>query len=256
MEETILWQQTSLVTPGRSYGRGTTPIPVSFEIPEGLPQFDDSDPDHQIVWRLDVRADVPGVDYEARFEVPVFPPASGATPSPSAKRESPPVDLDARLKKAGVLVELLADGKRFVFPRARNTGSALGFTAFFLVWTAIVVVLFYSEAPRLFPWVFGAFDALFLLVFLDLWLYSSALEVRPGELRFRGGLLGRGRERRWSASEVERIEAKRGEQSGNRLFYKIDVFGRDRRGKTVARRIPDLETAGALAREIEEGMSV
>lgn len=47
-------------------------IPVSFDIPADGDESDDSDPSNRVVWRLEARASVPGVNYLSRFEVPVF----------------------------------------------------------------------------------------------------------------------------------------------------------------------------------------
>jgi hypothetical protein len=47
-------------------------IPVVFPVPGDCQPSDDSDPNDQIVWRLKASAKVPGIDYSATFEVPVF----------------------------------------------------------------------------------------------------------------------------------------------------------------------------------------
>jgi hypothetical protein len=47
-------------------------VPVSFDIPPGLPPTSTDDIDDQIRWRLEARAELPGVDYEAQWQVPVY----------------------------------------------------------------------------------------------------------------------------------------------------------------------------------------
>lgn len=47
-------------------------IPVIFQVPAGCEPTDESNPNNQIVWRLTASAKVPGIDYSASFEVPVF----------------------------------------------------------------------------------------------------------------------------------------------------------------------------------------
>ncbi|MBZ0258153.1 DUF3592 domain-containing protein [bacterium] len=49
-----------------------TEIPVHFEIPDGLQESNDDNIMSQYVWLLEVSAATPGVDYQAKFEVPVF----------------------------------------------------------------------------------------------------------------------------------------------------------------------------------------
>lgn len=249
-EETMLWEKTTTVRLARHFGLGSVAIPVGFDIPADLPPTDESDPKYQIVWCLDVRADVPGIDYQARFDVPVFRTGEGAPSAPVLAVALSPLELESRLKKAGVRVEPLPGGKRFVFSGNRSLGSAFSSFAFLAVMTFVAVVLFYSDAPRLFPWVAGAFDALLLFAILDAWLDSKRVDVKPGAIAVRSGWFG-GTEKRWSVAEVERIRATRGPQSGSRLTYRLELLRRSGRSKKIARGLPDPETAESLAREIE-----
>jgi len=47
-------------------------IPVLFDIPRECFESDDSNPACKVVWWLEASAEAPGVNYLARFEVPVF----------------------------------------------------------------------------------------------------------------------------------------------------------------------------------------
>lgn len=59
-------------------------IPVSLEIPAGCEETDSANPDNHIYWQLEARAAVPGVNYLARFEVPVFKIRPNPTAQPPA----------------------------------------------------------------------------------------------------------------------------------------------------------------------------
>lgn len=249
--EKVLWQ--------KSYRAGLDPshggIPVSFYVPYECEPTDVDEPDNQKIWRVEVTADVVGVDYHAQFEVPVFrtehsspePMEPGDLTPPPTRIEYP---LEQKLKKSGARVEPTPEGRRYVFPMARNPGSALALSGFFAVWTGITAGLWYSDAPRFFPWVFGFFDALILWGVLDFWFHSSRIEVRPGRLRFASGLFG-GRERELTGTDVEEIATKRGTQSGNTLYYQLQIRERGGRSHTAAKRLADLDTAERLAKEIE-----
>lgn len=253
--ETVLWQRSMVLE------RESAPlelrrsvIPVSFRIPYECEPTDERDADNQVVWRLELKAELPGVDYYSQFEVPVFRTADSSADYEHDRGAEEQlvqnVDLATKLRQAGIVMELLPSGKRYVFPMARRVGAALGLTGFFVVWTGIVVALFYSDAPRLFPWVFGAFDALILMGMLDVWFYRSWIDVRPGEIVFQGGVFGMGSTRRFVKDQVDTVRPKREMQSGNQLYYQLDVVERGGGTYVAAKRLPDLETAEQLARDV------
>lgn len=71
--ESVLWQETTRVSGSRvGAGLDRAMIPISCAIPRGLQSTTVEDDDRMIVWRVIVNAKVPGVDYEAAFEVPAF----------------------------------------------------------------------------------------------------------------------------------------------------------------------------------------
>jgi hypothetical protein len=74
VSETPLWQQESRVT-GATAMRlaiGGVRVPFSMTIPNDVRSSDISTPRDQVLWRLEVSAEMPGVDYAASFELPVF----------------------------------------------------------------------------------------------------------------------------------------------------------------------------------------
>ncbi len=252
--ENVLWQSSYHVARDRSHGG----VPLAFHVPFECSPTDVDDTDNQKIWRLEVAASVRGVDYHVQFDVPVFRTEYSSTePAEEAGANAAParayrieVPLAQQLIKSGARVEQTTSGKRFVFPMARHLGTAAGLSVFFVVWSAICVGLWVSDAPRLFPWVFGLFDALLLLGVLDVWFFSSHIEVRPGGLTYAAGLFG-GRRRHLSSSDVEKVGPKRGMQSGNKLFYQLEIRERDGSARVAAKRLPDLDTAERLAKEIE-----
>ena len=79
-----LWDASQPVRlPG---GTGIFVIPVSITIPANCEESSDADPGNLVFWRLEATAKVPGVNFLARFEVPVFKPRSSTTPSPAASQ--------------------------------------------------------------------------------------------------------------------------------------------------------------------------
>ncbi|MEM7507072.1 MAG: hypothetical protein AAF415_10005 [Pseudomonadota bacterium] len=66
-----LWEDTRRVTVQRQGGRPSVTVPVRFEMPEDQPQTTPGD-SHGIHWHLHARVRLPGLDWRAEFEVPVF----------------------------------------------------------------------------------------------------------------------------------------------------------------------------------------
>ena len=259
-QQTVLWQKSHVIARELlAHDLRRSAIPVSFGIPFDAKASDESNADNRIVWKLEVAAAVPGVDYHAEFEVPVFHTEESAenfrvAEDSSIERVVP--ELGKKLEQAGIRVELLPAGKRLVFPRARALGPAIGLTVFFAVWTAIVYGLNASDAPRLFPWLFGFFDVLLLLGVVDMWLYHGFIEARPGELSFGSGLFFTGAPQKLISGEVQKLEAKRGTQSGNKLYYQLVVHERGGKRHTVAKRLPDLETTERVIENLESILCV
>ncbi len=80
-----LWEESKNI-PATSLVHGPldTIIPVEFTIPSDALQTDDDNPNDKIQWSLNVKADVPGVNYSDEFELPVFRQAQSAeAPAPA-----------------------------------------------------------------------------------------------------------------------------------------------------------------------------
>jgi hypothetical protein len=74
-ERREVWSEEAYVegTPGARADRDLE-VPVSFDIPSSLPPSPAARSSNQIEWEVRVHADLPGPDYEATFEIPVFEP--------------------------------------------------------------------------------------------------------------------------------------------------------------------------------------
>jgi len=68
---TTLWA-SEMELPGASQRADGIALPVAFEIPIDATETDTRSPRDQVVWELEVKASLPGVDFGPRFELPVF----------------------------------------------------------------------------------------------------------------------------------------------------------------------------------------
>lgn len=82
IENTVLWRGEKQMR-ARTYHGDYALIPVSFAIPTDLPPSTTRKRSKKqlartgeadFVWKVAVRAEMPDIDYEARFEIPVYPP--------------------------------------------------------------------------------------------------------------------------------------------------------------------------------------
>lgn len=70
-DETTLWEHKE-VMPGATRRDDGIAIPVAVPLPADARETDERDSTDKVIWRLEVNAALPGVDFKGRFEVPVF----------------------------------------------------------------------------------------------------------------------------------------------------------------------------------------
>lgn len=70
-DETTLWEHEE-VMPGATRRHDGIAIPVAVPLPADARETDERDSTDKVIWRLEAEAALPGVDFKARFEVPVF----------------------------------------------------------------------------------------------------------------------------------------------------------------------------------------
>jgi hypothetical protein len=268
--EAVLWQAEQNV-PSGAVGPGPLGrmIPVDFAIPpESLVTYHDN-PSDQVLWLLHAQADVPGVDYEDDFEVPVFRTASSAQPTRDSQSPSfsgadafgfgtAPGESDstavAQPAHTKVIVSMQSGGTEFYFPAFRSPGRALGLLAFTLIWSGVVYGLSRSHAPAFFFIVFGLFDVLLIYGVLHVILGSARITVVNGEILSRSSILGVGSTRRIPFSDVDSIlpvvSMQQSGSSGSAL-YAIRLRTKNGRKITLADEIDSRQDARWIVSQIE-----
>ncbi len=258
--ESILWQEERTV-PGRS-SRGptgmTTTIPIAFALPaDGVP-CDSTDPRDCVLWRLEVSASVPGVDYGSTFEVPVFRTSESAqplTPEQQNRLADPAALADYRQPpESRIRVSTNRRGTEIAFPAARNPGAAAGVSVFFVIWAAAIWFMLHVGAPLLFPIVFGLFQLLLLYMVLELWLGVARVTVDSTAVTVARGYLTPMRERRYSAGEISEVTTKIGMQAGGRPYYDLVLVRTNGKRITAGGSIRDKREAEWLVGVVKQGM--
>lgn len=78
-KEEILWESQRNLPGAVPEAEGVV-VPIAIPIPRDAPETSSANPSDRILWRLELKSVVPGVDFLAQFEVPVFYTAESDTP--------------------------------------------------------------------------------------------------------------------------------------------------------------------------------
>ena len=258
--ERTLWQDTVEVSADELLAgpRGAS-VPVRFAIPYDAGPESDPDASGAIKWRVEVEAALPGVDYSTHFIVPVFK-TPDSDPALQMEVRKPPlaesVDAAAELEAMGILRQPTPQGGvAYVFRRARAKSAAIGLSIFTLIWCGFIWLMIELGAPIFFPVVFGLFALLMLVGMVDLWLKQTRVQAEGGRLAFNRRLLGSGKTLIFSAGDIAKLEVERGMQSGNRLYYRIELYTRAGKRHTLASQITDQRLAKRMIDDLESALA-
>ena len=214
----IRWQEKKNL--GAEYmaaGPNGSTIPVEFEIPRNLPASDKTNSSSEILWLLRAEADIPGVNFDETYEVPVFETRE----SPSLQDWQSHEEEEHKLHpptvpvRGTVVVSPAPEGgTQFYFPAGRNVSSAVGVTLFAVLFGGATVGILYMHAPFIFPVVFGLMDLLLWFITLNLWFGSARIVAKSDAVEVHTLLLGHHGMKRWLSGEIRAIYPKITMQSG------------------------------------------
>ncbi len=222
--EKILWQDEKWLRPDLPEPEGHTGIPVFFLVPVDQPESTAGRGDG-IHWLLEASARVPGPNFSAAFEVPVFklPEIPEPSEDPTASYQMSLDEIRQQIHSRVRVNDVPGGGREFVFPAARNPGFASGATVFWLIWTGAVVFMVWKHAPLVFPLVFGAIDLLMTAFAFDLWFRRSRVVVTPAQVTVQTAWLVLKKERQIAASDIIGFRAQPGATAGHQAYYDLKI---------------------------------
>jgi len=258
--EKTLWQDTVVVpTNALLAGPQGASVPVRFAIPYDAGPQSDPDPSEPVKWKLEVEAALPGVDFSGTFVVPVFLTADSDRDLEAPVDEptlSEDIDTTRQMQSMGILRRPTPQGGlSYIFRRARSKSAAFGLTVFTAIWCGFIAIMQNVGAPILFPIVFGLFALLMFWGLIDLWFKQTRVEVTAGRLAYNRRYIGAGKTLVFGTAEVARIRAKRGMQSGSKLFYRIVLETSAGKEHTLASQIRDQRLANRIVSDLEETLT-
>ena len=199
--EEVLWEAQIDVV--RTFRDGaSTVIHFAFRLPaEGLPSTPLPQKDG-ICWRLEANAEVPGVDYRASFEVPVFTPPPGTVVAVSDVPIAVGFDDYVQPPSSRILVTTTRHGTEIWLPAARHLVPALVVTASAVFFGGLGVFLLWTEAPQLLAWAVCLVGAVIGLAGANLLFGTSQILANLDGMEITQGFLGLGRTRHIPAADV------------------------------------------------------
>ncbi len=263
--QTLLWEE-ELTVPQLRMGRGPEGFyaPVEFPIPFDCKPYDDSNPRDRITWSMQARAETPGVDFAAVFDVPVF-----LTAESSAEAVS---ELDSPRFGSGLRDAAEAEppcverpspngGVEFYFPPRGVKGGAVAATVVAMVFTASLGLLVFLHAGLLFWIVWGLFDLVVIYAALYCWFGTTRIRIENGRIE----TLDRMLLYRWTKSldcdQVERVDldvsgSASSPAGAKSVSYKVDLIAKDGSKLNLLLQVKGKEAARAFARRVERALEI
>ncbi len=220
--ETVVWEETQKIALATPAYEGAH-IPFTFAIPADAEPTSTAIGPSKIVWRLQAAAEVPGVDYSANFEVPVF--ATGETPA-VIEPVWPAPDVDfanwtpdpASHIKLGITP---TGGEEITVGPA--TKGRVGFVLFTVIWYAALAGMYAMQVPRFFPGFFAVVGLIIVVIGCD-WLFGrSVIRADRRSLSLQRTWLGFGSPRSIAPHDVTAITTSIGGTQNGAAVYDVVV---------------------------------
>ncbi len=179
-KEEAKWQD-ELVAHAEPGGKGTH-LSFRFDVPEGLDESDAAQKgDGYYIWRVNLRAELPGTDIDRDYEIPVYATArqSRYLSDRAVQRSRHEQDTisDARVRDV-VRIQHGPMGKSVFYPVGRHLGPNLAGTLIGAVFAVAGWFLVVHEGQTVFGSIFGGAGALVALA--AFYMMTNSLEVSQG----------------------------------------------------------------------------
>lgn len=236
-KEEAKWQD-GLVAHAEPGSKGTR-LTFRFDIPEGLDASDAERDDSYYLWRLNLRANLPGTDVDRDYDVPVYATATKSRSlSDMAVRKARAEQNLIDDKSVGEIIKISngIDGKQMVYPMGRNAGPSLGGFVVGVIFAAVGWFLIIEEGHSIFGSVFGVVGTLIGVFCLYLMLNSLEVSKEVTGIKTVRKLMGIPISRKhMHQNSFERFETKSTmqTQSGGKHVMYYSVYAIDRQGNEM-----------------------
>lgn len=244
--EEVRWEDQRDVVRTHRDGSSTV-IRFAFRLPADAPPSTPLPAAEQVVWRLEASAEIPGVDYRAAFEVPVFAPPPGTVLPADDLPIAVGFDDYTQPPSSRILVTTTQRGTEIWLPPARHLVPALVVTVSAVFFGGLGVVLLWTDAPQALAWLLAIVGGLIGVAAAHLWFGTSRILATTAGLEITQGLLGLGRTRSIPAGEVAEVTTRTGMQANARYYADLALRLQDGRTVVLGRAIREKREAEWLA---------
>ena len=222
-------------------------VPFTFNVPSDVQPTNYDVPNDQILWRLSVSAEMPGIDYAASFELPVF--VTSETQHEVKRFVPNAMEVTSWTPSPQSRITILPDEIRVAArARARDVFTMFVFCA---IWFGTIAIMFRFGVPVFFPIVFTLLGLLVVYAMIDAVIGRTSIRADRSGLVVRRTWLGAGAASTISADQIKGVVAN---PTPNSKTYQIDVV-RSGSGKTqIARYIAERHDAEMLAARIQRAV--
>ncbi len=170
--EKILWHASGLAHTHPSPTSGTL-LAICFDVPADLPASEPHSRSYRF-WRLDLNADLPGIDLHRQFELPVFATAEKSQTNLPLSCEHPLLnDEHEALIESVANIEQIPGGVAMYFPMLHNWGNNLvGLVCGLFFFGAGLLMRAEADAPGIIVWPFTLMGGGIVFICLK-WLFTS-----------------------------------------------------------------------------------
>ncbi|HUR79796.1 MAG TPA: hypothetical protein VM733_03460 [Thermoanaerobaculia bacterium] len=246
--ETILWQDEQTLEHGLMPSAIGMRVPFRFDIPHDAPPCDFTDPRNTVLWKLYASAAVPGIDYEAEFELPVFRVEGSqdeiADRPLSAFSWQPPPE-----------VSLTPDS--ITIRSSARLADVVSYVIFFTLWYGALYLIRQLGAPLWVVLFFALFGFAFVLFAFDFVFGRTHLTATRSLLKVRRTWLGIGPPARvLPSSAITALAPKLGVSVGNRAYHAVVATLATGSTRGIARYLRTRHDAEMLAARVGEMMGL
>ncbi len=255
----VLWRSDYEVSPDElGIGPRGLSAPVRFRIPLGLRSTNIVKEENRIIWNLNAVAELPGPDYEGRFDVPIFVTEESKAETEQERRERldavERVDPARSTSAAATVRQTPGGGLEFLLPVQFTAKDRAGATVFTLLLGASTAAILYFGLPVPIAVIVGLLALFMAVATIATFCFSSSLTVEGGEIRLHKKFFGLGKVRRYRAADVTHLEVGRLQKEAGAAqpkSWQIEIVTRGGQREDIGAVIDDRDQAEWLAAEIE-----